>query len=59
MLLWLFETLLVLYRVMKENAPINQRKIECPLENTLQLVFVALKSSLFVEQFQMKYDQLP
>ena len=44
---------------MKEKAAISQWKIACQLENTILFVFVASKSSLLVEQFQLEYNQLP
>ena len=56
MWLYLFESLLVVYRVWKEKAVINQRTIVCPLENTPLHVFLALENSLFVGLFQMEYD---
>jgi len=49
----------VLYRVTKEKAATNQRKIVFPLENTLLLVIVVSKSSLLIGQFQIEYDKLP
>ena len=48
----------MLYRVTKEKAAVNQRKIVCPLENILLFIFVASKSTLFVEQFQIQHGQL-
>ena len=56
--MWLIEILLVFYIVTKEKAAINYRKTVYPIECILLLVFVASKSSLLVEQFQMEYDQL-
>ena len=49
----------MLYRVIKGKVDINLRKIECPLEHTLLLVFVALERSSLVDYFQMEYDQIP
>ena len=49
----------MLYRVNTEKTSINQRKIECPLEHTLLLVFVALERISLVDYIQMEYDQLP